>query len=170
MGPTEPMLTRAINVMHGHQVNLPTVQLLLDIMAHHNNRNGSFAFASFQAAHAQNDLTLVSITKSVNPGQHGHTLVAYKADDLGGGDKKIWVYDPSRSWAKPTCQPWYTTGRIIFRSTATGGASKRPVRPTRIARSRKPGRATLGVGATSSSCRFPSPGRTPVRPRHWETR
>lgn len=111
VGPTEPLLKRAINIMHGHQVNLPTVQLILDIIAQHKSRNGSFAYDSFQNAKLQKDLTLISITKSINPSDGGHTLVAYDAQDFGGGNKKIFVYDPNRSWADSTAQPWYTGGQ-----------------------------------------------------------
>ncbi len=111
LGPTEPMLKRAINIMHGHQVNLPTVQLILDIIAQHKNRNGSFAYDSFQNAKLQKDFTLISITKSINPDDGGHTMVAYDAQDLGGGNKKIFVYDPNRSWADSAAQPWYTSGQ-----------------------------------------------------------
>jgi hypothetical protein len=111
LGPTEPMLKRAINIMHGHQVNLPTVQLILDIIAQHKSRNGSFAYDSFQNAKLQKDFTLISITKSINPADGGHTLVAYDAQDLGGGNKKIFVYDPNRSWADSAAQPWYTGGQ-----------------------------------------------------------
>jgi hypothetical protein len=117
MGPTEPMLKRAINIMHGHQVNLPTVQLILDIIAQHKSRNGSFAYDSFQNAKLQKDFTLVSITKSLNPADGGHTLVAYDAQDLGGGNKKIFVYDPNRSWADSAAQPWYTGGQNYIQIT-----------------------------------------------------
>ena len=110
MGPTDPMLKRAINVMHGHQVNLPTVQLILDVIAQHKNRNGSYAYTAFQTAHTQNDLTLISITKTLDPNDGGHTLVAYDAQDLGGGNKRIYVYDPNRNWGDAASQTFYTTG------------------------------------------------------------
>lgn len=109
MGPTDPMLRRAINVMHGHQVNLPTVQFLLDIFAHHFNRDGAYAFDQFNYWQSRGDLTLVSITKDLNPSDGGHTLIAYRAADLGGGNKKIFVLDPNRTWGNPADQPWYTS-------------------------------------------------------------
>ena len=110
-GPTDPRLKRAINVMHGHQVNLPTVQFLLDVFSKHKNRDASYAFTAFQNAHAQNDLTLVSITKSLDPSDGGHTMVAYDAQDLGGGNKRLYVYDPSRTFAETTVfQPYYLSG------------------------------------------------------------
>ncbi len=107
-GPTDPMLRRAINVMHGHQVNLPTVQFLLDIFAKHFNRDGSYAFDQLNYWQTRGDLTLVSITKDLNPSDGGHTLIAYRAVDLGGGNKKIFVVDPNRTWGNPSDQPWYT--------------------------------------------------------------
>jgi hypothetical protein len=111
MGPTEPMLKRAINIMHGHQVNLPTVQLILDIFAQHKNRNASFAYTSFQNAQLQKDFTLVSMTKSLDPNDGGHTIVAYDAQDLGGGNKRIFVYDNNRSYADSAARSWYTSGQ-----------------------------------------------------------
>jgi hypothetical protein len=109
MGPTDPMLRRAINVMHGHQVNLPTVQFLLDIFAKHFNRDGAYAFDQFNYWQSTGDLTLVSITSGLNPSDGGHTLIAYRAVDLGGGNKKIFVLDPNRTWGNPADQAWYTS-------------------------------------------------------------
>lgn len=109
MGPTDLMLRRAINVMHGHQVNLPTVQFLLGIFAKHFNRDGGYAFDQFNYWQSRGDLTLVSITKDLNPSDGGHTLIAYRAVDLGGGNKKIFVLDPNRTWGNPADQPWYTS-------------------------------------------------------------
>jgi hypothetical protein len=108
-GPTDLALHRAINVMHGHQVNLPTVQFLLNIFAQHFNRNGAYAFDQFNYWQTRGDLTLVSITRDLNPADDGHTLIAYKAVDLGGGNKKIFVLDPNRSWGNSTDQMWYNS-------------------------------------------------------------
>jgi hypothetical protein len=110
-GPTDPMLMRAINIMHGHQVNLPTLQYMLDIIASHANRDGAFAYTRFTDLKLRQDLTLISITKSLNPNDGGHTLVAYDAQDLGGGNKRIFVYDPNRTWADPASRTWYQTGQ-----------------------------------------------------------
>jgi hypothetical protein len=118
-GPTDPMLKRAINMMHGHQVNLPTVQLILDTVAQHKNRDGSFAFTAFQTAHTQNDLTLICITPTLNPSDGGHTLAAYDAQDLGGGNKRIFVYDPNRSWSDVASQAWYTSGSNFVQVNGT---------------------------------------------------
>ena len=111
LGPTDAMLKRAINIMHGHQVNLPTLQLILKVMGQNKNRDASFAYTAFQSARLQNDPTLVSITKSLLPSDGGHTMVAYDAQDLGGGNKRIFVYDPNRTWANPADRAWYTTNQ-----------------------------------------------------------
>jgi hypothetical protein len=109
MGPTDLMLRRAINVMHGHQVNLPTVQFLLNIFAQHFNRDGAYAFDQFNYWQSRGDLTLVSITKDISPSDGGHTLIAYRSVDLGGGNKKIFVVDPNRTWGRTTDQAWYNS-------------------------------------------------------------
>jgi hypothetical protein len=109
MGPTDPGLRRAINVMHGHQVNLPTVQFLLNIFAQHFNRDGAYAVDQLNYWQSRGDLTLVSITKDINPSDGGHTLIAYRAVDLGGGNKKIFVLDPNRTWGSTTDQAWYNS-------------------------------------------------------------
>jgi hypothetical protein len=108
-GPSDPMLRRAINIMHGHQVNLPTLQYILDIIAQNANRNGSFAYNRFVTLQMQNDLTLVSVTKTLNPDDGGHTMVAYRAQDFGGGNRRLYLYDPNRTWADPMSRTWYQT-------------------------------------------------------------
>ncbi len=110
MGPSEPLLQRAITIMHGHQVNLPTVQYILDVFAKHKNRDGGYAYTTFQNVKAQNDLAVVMLYKTISPGGGGHALIAYDAVDMGGGNKRIFVYDPNRSWADTTKRTWYTNG------------------------------------------------------------
>jgi hypothetical protein len=109
MGPTDPLLRRAINVMHGQQVNLPSVEFMLNIFAQHYNRDAAYAYDQFNYWQSRGDLTLVSITKSLNPSDAGHTMIAYRASDLGGGNKKLFVLDPNRTWGSVTDQMWYNT-------------------------------------------------------------
>jgi len=104
-GPTDMRLRHVINVMHGHQVNLPSVQFFLDIFAKHFNRDGAYAFDQVNYWQSRGDLTLVSITPTWNPADGGHTLIAYKTDDHAG--KKIFVLDPNRTWGNSTDQIWY---------------------------------------------------------------
>jgi hypothetical protein len=103
------MLRRAINIMHGHQVNLPTVQFLRNIFAQHLNRDAQYAYDQFDYWRSRGDLTLVCITSDLNPSDGGHTMVAYMAQDLGGGSKKIFVLDPNRTWGSATDQAWYNS-------------------------------------------------------------
>jgi hypothetical protein len=106
-GPTDQMLRRAINVMHAHQVNLPTVQFVLNIFAQHMERDGAYAFDQFNYWQSRGDLTVVNIYPGVFPDSGGHTLFAYRAADLGGGNKKIFVLDPDRTWGNSNDQDWY---------------------------------------------------------------
>ena len=152
-GPSDPGLKRAINIMHGHQVNLPTLQHILDIIGKNKNRDGEYAFQSFQFYKLKNDPTLVSITKSLSPSDGGHTMVAYDAEDLGGGNRKIYVYDPNRTWADPTTGPGTRTEKI---SSAISGQSW----SFDMAQSGPSGgRVAPEAAEISSSRRSPSPDR-----------
>lgn len=121
MGPDDAMLKRAINIMHGHQVNLPTVQYFLQIFAQHHNRDAAFAYQTLVDSQLKKDLTLVSITQGLNPSDGGHTLVAYKGEDLGGGSRRIYVYDPNRTWANPdgANRGWYQNAQNFIEISNT---------------------------------------------------
>jgi hypothetical protein len=119
LGPTDPGLKRAINIMHGHQVNLPTLQHILEVIGKSKNRDGAYAFQSFQFYKLKNDPTVVSITKSLSPSDGGHTMVAYDAVDMGGGNRRLYVYDPNRTWADPTDRAWYTSGSNFITISGT---------------------------------------------------
>ncbi|MGI6456595.1 MAG: hypothetical protein ACOX5R_13390 [bacterium] len=109
-GPNDPFLGQYINQMHGHQVNVPSLKQYLELIATGKNRDGLFAFQQAQYYQAQDDYTLVSITESLFPTDGGHTMVAYETRGFGPNDKRIYVYDPNRSWYVPTQQTFYTSG------------------------------------------------------------
>jgi hypothetical protein len=107
-GPSNTNLINAIAIMHGHQMNLPTVQFIANIFAQHENRDGNYAFNQFQYWQSRENYTLVSITPSLSPTSGGgHTVLGYRAVDNGGGNKQIFVIDPNRSWEDPNWQSWY---------------------------------------------------------------
>jgi hypothetical protein len=120
-GPTDPMLRRAINVMHGHQVNLPTLEFFIDVIAKHQNRNASYAYDTFSALQMQEGPTLVSITQDLLPGKGAHTMVAYRAEDLGSSGRRIYVYDPFRTWADPdpAVRGWYQNNQNFIQINGT---------------------------------------------------
>ena len=109
-GPSDDLVRRAINQMHGHQVNEATLQLTLQTIAIHKNHDGSYAWDQVRYYKLRNDPTLVSITKTLNPQDGGHTLVAYDATVVNGRNR-IWVYDPNRTFANPDQALWYNTGQ-----------------------------------------------------------
>jgi hypothetical protein len=109
-GPTDPGLKRAINIMHGHQMNLPVLQHVLEIIGKSKNRDGAYALERLQFYKLKNDPTTVTVMKSLVPSDGSHTMAAYDADPPGSGNRKIWVYDPNRSWADPAQRAWYTSG------------------------------------------------------------
>ncbi len=109
-GPTDPNLYHAINQMHGHQVNLPSLKQYLEIIALGKNRDGLYAFDQAGYYALRNDPVLVSITKGLSPVDGGHTLAVINAVSYGANDKRIYLYDPNRSWYDPADQPWYING------------------------------------------------------------
>lgn len=116
-GPTDPALTRVINQLHGHQVNTETLRFFLDLIASGKTRDGNFAYDQVQYYQLREDPTLVSITKSTNPADGGHTMVAYDAR-IVGGNKRIFVYDPNRPW--PLNQAHYQADDNVITVAANG--------------------------------------------------
>ena len=157
-------LTLLINQMHGHQVNLPSLRLLLDIIASSKNRDGNYAYDQVNYYWSQDDPTLVSITKSLNPSDGGHTLIAYAAQPFLG-QKRIFVYDPNR--------PWNTDRRVLPVEPERDHDRRGRQLAVRDGREpcRKCGPAPRRAGATSPSRRSRSRGRRPgCRPRSVSTR
>jgi hypothetical protein len=61
----------------------------------------------------------VSVTKTLNPDDGGHTMVAYRAQDFGGGNRHIYLYDPNRTWADPASRTWYETDQNFIQINGT---------------------------------------------------
>lgn len=99
VGPTDPKLLRAINIMHGHQVTLACLEVFFDQFLNGHSQNATYAIPISQQTLDKEGPYLVSITKSLSPSDGGHTLIAYKMTHLGGSHYRIWVVDPNRIWA-----------------------------------------------------------------------
>lgn len=102
VGPTDPKLNRAINIMHGHQVSLACLQVFLDQFFNGHSQDATFAVALAQTALEREGIFLVSITKNLSPSDGGHTLLAYKMTHLGGSHYRIFLVDVNRIWADST--------------------------------------------------------------------
>lgn len=111
-GPTDTGLTRIINEMHGHQVHTESLRFFLDLIARGKTRDGIFAWDQVQYYQLRDDPTLVSITKSLNPVDGGHTMVAYDAK-MVSGKRRIFLYDPNRPW--PIDSAWYVNGDNVIK-------------------------------------------------------
>ena len=97
-GPSDLTLRRAIQIMHGNQITHRFLLHLLDVLTQNQQRNGNYAYQQYVYYTAKDDPCLISITKSVSPADGGHVLVPFFAEDLGGGAKRLYVYDPNRSY------------------------------------------------------------------------
>ncbi|MEP7236162.1 MAG: hypothetical protein ABI778_12785, partial [Ignavibacteriota bacterium] len=114
LGPTDPKLRRAINIMHGHQVSLASIQDIVDQAAGAHSLLAHFGKDRIKELLDHEGPCLVSITKGLSPLDGGHTLIAYELKDLGGGHFHIMVVDPNRIWADSITldqREFYTNGR-----------------------------------------------------------
>lgn len=106
-GPSDPVLLRRINQMHGHQVNLPSLRFYLDIISQGKNKDGVYAWQQADYYLQRDDFVMVSITGSTSPQDGGHTMVVYDISEVMG-EKRIWLYDPNRSWYNEEQRLFYT--------------------------------------------------------------
>lgn len=119
--PSSAQVARAINIVHGYQLNIPTLESIVTTFAAGKNADGAYAWTQMAGYQAAGETTVVSITKTLNPGDGGHTLIGYKATDEGGGVKRIWVWDPNRVYGGGGTT-WYEGPTAANFITVTGNA------------------------------------------------
>lgn len=121
-GPTDTTLRRAIQIMHGYQISHRFLLFLLDVIAISKNRDGNYAHQQFRYYTAKDDPCVISVTKSVSPTDGGHVIVPFFEEDLGA-TKRIYVYDPNRSYYEPGADGrdyYHNRQNFIEINTATG--------------------------------------------------
>lgn len=108
-GPYDPQLHRLINIMHGRQLSLASVESYLDQAMNGHSENCNNAVTLARQTIGKEGPCIVSITEKENPLDGGHALIAYGVTDDGSGHAKIWVVDPNRLWAVPSARDrgWY---------------------------------------------------------------
>ena len=167
-GPTDPNLRRAIWEMHGHQLNLAAVRYYLEQIAKGQVSNGLMAYNMVAASKP----CIVSIIKDKwSIFGAGHTILGYDAQVVGG-QKRIYVYDPNRTWAVDNIlnRGWYTNednfiwldGSGDWHFTMAGGTEwSSPgglisITPLSIAgpRDRNPGSMGFGAGEIVNQVAF----------------
>jgi hypothetical protein len=126
-GPDDPTLERALAMTHGNQINHSFLSFILDVLAANKLRDGNYAFAKVEEYLAKNDPPIICISAPTGgiTGDSGHVVVPYKTTQ-SGTTKKIWVYDPNRSWYVNGAggHDWYTSHlNCITINASTGGWS-----------------------------------------------
>ena len=99
IGPADPNLKTAIEIVHGNQINHGFLSFVLDVLAKSKTRDGGYAYQQVNYFLAKDDPPVISITKSTSPADGGHVVVPFFTQDLGS-TKRIYVYDPNRSFYK----------------------------------------------------------------------
>lgn len=97
--PADPNLLRLIQKMHSRQLGFRFLYNILDVLAQGKNRDGVYAFDQFKYYKAKGEFCILSISKAITPADGGHAIIAYDYQDLGS-TKRIYVYDPNRSYYK----------------------------------------------------------------------
>ncbi len=124
-GPDDPTLERALAMTHGNQINHGFLSFILDVLAIKKLRDGNYAYAKVQEYLAKNDPPVICISASTGgiTGDSGHVVVPYAATQ-SGSTKKIWVYDPNRSWyiSGTGGHDWYTSHLNCITINANTGA------------------------------------------------
>ncbi|HEY6062527.1 MAG TPA: hypothetical protein VIV35_02900, partial [Chitinophagaceae bacterium] len=125
VGPTDRTLRTAIEIVHGYQINHGFLSFLLDVIAIHKNRDGRYAYQQVDYDLAKDDQPIISISGALTPDKGGHVLIPYFTETIGS-TKKIYVYDPNRSWYKAgaTGHDWYTARNNFIEVNGTTGAWK----------------------------------------------
>lgn len=123
VGPSDRNLRTAIEMVHGNQINHGFLSFLLDVIVKHKNRDGRYAYQQVDYYLAKDDQPIISVTGDISPQKGGHVLIPYFTETLGG-TKKIYVYDPNRSWYKagPDGHDWYVNRNNFVEINAGSGA------------------------------------------------
>jgi hypothetical protein len=98
IGPTDPNLRTAISIAHGNQINHGFLSFLLDVIAIGKNRDGRFAAQQVDYYLAKGDPPVISVTKNLSPADGGHVLIPFFVQDPNPSTRRIYVYDPNRSY------------------------------------------------------------------------
>lgn len=125
LGPSDPILKTAIEMVHGYQINHGFLSFLLDVMAISKSRDARYAFQQVNYYLAKNDPPVISITKNISPADGGHVLIPFFTKDMGA-TKRIYVYDPNRSYYEPGLdgKDFYTTAINYIDIVSATGAWK----------------------------------------------
>ena len=108
-GPADPALHRVINIMHGRQMSLASIQTYFDQFIGFNSMHCQNAVGRARETIAKEGPCIVTLSEKQNPLGGGHAMIAYGVTDDGAGTAKIWVVDPNRIWSvqTPRDRGWY---------------------------------------------------------------
>ncbi|MBI5856143.1 MAG: hypothetical protein HZB42_00730 [Sphingobacteriales bacterium] len=125
IGPTDLTLRTALEMVHGFQINHGFLSYLLDIIAINKQLDGRYAYQQVNYHMAKSDFPIMSISKGLSPTDGAHVVVPYFTEDLGA-TKKIYVYDPNRSFYKPGSdgKEWYKSRNNFIEINSASGAWK----------------------------------------------
>jgi hypothetical protein len=123
IGPADQTLKTAIGLVHGNQINHTFLSYLLDVIAIGKSRDGRYSYQQVDFYLAKNDYPVISVTKDLSPADGGHVIIPYFTKNMGA-TKRIYVYDPNRSYYKAGAEgkDWYDNGNNYIEVNSATGA------------------------------------------------
>jgi hypothetical protein len=85
---------QAINIMQARQFSTPGIRNFVDVVKAGQLNDGVAAFNRIHSGLASGDYCLLSVADSP-VGGNAHTIIPYRADDLGTGTRVLHVWDPN---------------------------------------------------------------------------
>lgn len=119
LGPDEPDLHQAINVLHGRYFSAQGIQHFIDVAAAGQLNNADTAFNVIKAQLGNGDYAVLSIANSTI-GDKAHTIIPYAIDEspsgFPAGTKLIYVWDSDIPYG--VCPNYYILGynRVVIKS------------------------------------------------------
>jgi hypothetical protein len=96
-GPDRADVHQAINIMQARQFSTPGIRNFVDAVKAGQLNDGVAAFNRIQSGLASGDYCLLSLNDGP-VSSNAHTIIPYRADDLGTGTRVLHVWDPNRPY------------------------------------------------------------------------
>ncbi len=104
-----------------HQMNIKVLKHYGDVLARGKIRDGNHAYDQYKFFENREDSVVAQLSNSLVPSTNtgAHAVVAYRAEDLHN-EKRIYVYDPNRTWSNTSDRQFYQNDENYIRIQNNG--------------------------------------------------
>ncbi len=120
-GPQNDLLRRTMHRFQCHQMNIKVLKHYGDVLARGKIRDGNHAYDQYQYFKSRDDAVIAQLSNSLVPSTNtgAHAVVAYRAEDRQN-EKRIYVYDPNRTWSNSSDRQFYQNDENYIRIQNNG--------------------------------------------------